>query len=208
MRVEPYYLNRFARHFGFDQGVPDNDLEFFVIQRNSCHNSHLAIAQMRFFYRNFSTVILMTDFIPSMDRMGDRIWWYCRWWNRSSNSYLGFPINKIFWIFSQKVTSSNKLVFVIKKIKEIHAMSFKGAVNLVYCGNITDPESPKSIDASKGINLSNATFFKDGKQVKVKAKRFSSSGSYKKIFMRIRRYKDVSLIVHLQMSIPPLSQTL
>ncbi|KAL3522296.1 hypothetical protein ACH5RR_015130 [Cinchona calisaya] len=45
MWIEPYYLNRFTRQFGFYQGIPDSDLEFSVIQRNYCHISHLAIVQ-------------------------------------------------------------------------------------------------------------------------------------------------------------------
>ncbi|KAL3504866.1 hypothetical protein ACH5RR_034707 [Cinchona calisaya] len=31
MWIEPYYPNRFAQQFGFDQGIPDNDLEFSVL---------------------------------------------------------------------------------------------------------------------------------------------------------------------------------
>ncbi|KAL3506825.1 hypothetical protein ACH5RR_032207 [Cinchona calisaya] len=100
-------------------------------------------------------------FIPSRDRIGDRIWWYCRWWSRSSQPYLGFPINK-------------------------------GAVKLANCGNTTNPNCSNFVDAQKGSNLSNATFFQDGKQVKIKVRRLSSSRSDEKNFKQTHRYKGLS----------------
>ncbi|KAL3506730.1 hypothetical protein ACH5RR_032112 [Cinchona calisaya] len=68
--IEPYYPNRFARQFGFDQGVPDNDLKFSVSQRNNYHIAHLAVAQRRHFRSNTHARF----FIPSRDRIRDRTW--------------------------------------------------------------------------------------------------------------------------------------
>ncbi|KAL3506745.1 hypothetical protein ACH5RR_032127 [Cinchona calisaya] len=97
----------------------------------------------------------------SRDRMGNRTWWYCRWWSSSSQPYLGFR-------------------------------SSKGAVKLADCGNTTDPNSLNFINAQKGNNLSNVTFFQGGKHVKNKARRFSSSGSNEKNFKQTLRYKGLS----------------
>ncbi|KAL3515823.1 hypothetical protein ACH5RR_022725 [Cinchona calisaya] len=47
--IEAYYPNRFARQFSFDHGVPDNDLEFSVLESNNCHISYLSIAKEKTF---------------------------------------------------------------------------------------------------------------------------------------------------------------
>ncbi|KAL3532927.1 hypothetical protein ACH5RR_006448 [Cinchona calisaya] len=93
---------------------------------------------------------------------------------------------------SYYVLSSSEPIYVIRKIKEIPARFFKGATKLADYGNTTDPNSLNSVDAQKGSNLSNAIFFQGGKQVKIKARRFSSSRSDEKIFWRTHRYKGLS----------------
>ncbi|KAL3516866.1 hypothetical protein ACH5RR_023768 [Cinchona calisaya] len=65
-------------------------------------------------------------------------------------------------------------------------------MKLANYGSTIDPNSLYYADAQKGSNLNNATFFQGGKQVKVKAKRFSSNGSYKKNFKRTPYYKGLS----------------
>ncbi|KAL3528968.1 hypothetical protein ACH5RR_008290 [Cinchona calisaya] len=97
-----------------------------------------------------------------------------------------------FLLSIHNVLSSNEPVYVIIEIKEIPAGSFKGAVKLVDCGNTTDPNSTNSVDAQKGSNLSNATFFQGGKKVKIKGRRLLSRGSDEKNFKRTRRYKGLS----------------
>ncbi|KAL3529780.1 hypothetical protein ACH5RR_009102 [Cinchona calisaya] len=155
MWIEPYYPSKFAQQFGFDQGVPDNDLEFSVIQRNNYHISHLAIVQRRLFRSNTHARFFYTFW----DRMGDRTWWYYKWLSKSSQPYLGYPINKIFRILSQKVLSSNKPFYVTTEIKEIPAGSFKGAIKPIDCDNTADLNNPNSTNARKGSDLSNTTFF-------------------------------------------------
>ncbi|KAL3510102.1 hypothetical protein ACH5RR_029503 [Cinchona calisaya] len=76
-----------------------------------------------------------------------------------------------------------------KHFLALYRWSFKGAD----CGNTTEPNSPNSADAQKGSNLSNATFFQGGKEVKIKARRLSSNGSNEKNIQRTRRYKGLSL---------------
>ncbi|KAI5311949.1 hypothetical protein L3X38_041122 [Prunus dulcis] len=70
--LEPYYPNRFARQFGFDQGVPENKLLFSVCERQRCGIEKLARAQ---------AVLLRKDttarfYIPRSTRIGECSWWY------------------------------------------------------------------------------------------------------------------------------------
>lgn len=73
--LEPYYPNRFARQFGFDQGVPTNKLGFPFDQRGKCSIEKVAKAQFLLLRRNTGAKF----HIPSMSRMGTCTWWYCRY---------------------------------------------------------------------------------------------------------------------------------
>ncbi|KAL3522700.1 hypothetical protein ACH5RR_015534 [Cinchona calisaya] len=83
-------------------------------------------------------------------------------------------------------------------------MLFKEAVKVDDCDNTIDPNSPRSTDAQKVINLRNATFFQGGKKVKVKARTFSSSGSDEKNLSKLAIVRAYPLKV----SIKFLSRTL
>ena len=74
--LEPYYPNRFARQFGFDQGIPANKLQFKIEQRSKCGVEDLAKAQFK---------LLRTDtgsrfYIPRSSYEGMCTWTYYRWW--------------------------------------------------------------------------------------------------------------------------------
>ncbi|KAI5317662.1 hypothetical protein L3X38_037369 [Prunus dulcis] len=69
--LEPYCPNRFARQFGFDQGVPENKLLFSVCERQRCGIEMLARAQ---------AVLLRKDttarfYILRSTRIGECSWW-------------------------------------------------------------------------------------------------------------------------------------
>ncbi|KAL3522306.1 hypothetical protein ACH5RR_015140 [Cinchona calisaya] len=66
-----------------------------------------------------------------------------------------------------------------------------GAVKLADYGNTTNPSNPNSVNAKKRSNLSNYVFFQGGKQMKVKAKKFSSNGYEEKNFKRTGHYKGL-----------------
>ncbi|BBH02393.1 hypothetical protein Prudu_012937 [Prunus dulcis] len=64
--LEPYHPNRFARQFGFDQGVPSDKLGFGISKRSHCNVEDLFRAQTSLLRRNTSALF----FIPRSTRMG------------------------------------------------------------------------------------------------------------------------------------------
>ena len=58
--LEPYYPNRFAHQFGYNQGVPQNRLQFGVSKRKQCCIEDLARAQ-RIFYRRETIFIYLVQ---------------------------------------------------------------------------------------------------------------------------------------------------
>ncbi|XP_020411123.1 uncharacterized protein LOC109946775 [Prunus persica] len=90
--LEPYYPNRFAHQFGFDQGVPENKLLFSVCERQRCEIEKLARAQAVLLRKDTTTRF----YIPRFTHIGECSWSYCRWWMTACAPYMGFSVSKIF----------------------------------------------------------------------------------------------------------------
>jgi len=82
--LEPYYPNRFARQFGFDQSVPANNLSFTISLRCQRNMTDLARAVATLYKRDTGAKF----FIPNVYFEGLCIWSYCNWWVRSNTPYL------------------------------------------------------------------------------------------------------------------------
>ncbi|KAI5326739.1 hypothetical protein L3X38_035813 [Prunus dulcis] len=122
--LEPYYPNRFARQFGFDQGVPENKLSFSVCERQRCGIEKLARAQ---------AILLRKDttarfYIPRSTRIGECSWWYCRWWMTTCAPYMGFSVSKIFSVVDRHVPRRDH-VFVTNNLKSISTGMSKSGLN-------------------------------------------------------------------------------
>ncbi|KAI5350688.1 hypothetical protein L3X38_003579 [Prunus dulcis] len=122
--LEPYYPNRFARQFGFDQGVPGNKLLFSVCERQRCGIEKLARAQV---------VLLPKEnkarfYIPRSTRIGECSWWYCRWWMTACAPYMGFSVSKIFSVVDRHVPRRDH-VFVTNNLKSISTGMSKSDFN-------------------------------------------------------------------------------
>ena len=112
--LEPYYPNRFARQFGFDQGVPANKLLFSVCERQRCGIEKLAIAQAVLLRKDTTTRF----YIPRSTRIGECSWWYCRWWMTACAPYMGFSVSKIYSVVDKR-TPRRDNVFVTDNLKNI-----------------------------------------------------------------------------------------
>ncbi|XP_060970444.1 uncharacterized protein LOC133037370 [Cannabis sativa] len=89
--IEPYFPNRFARQFGFDQGVPSNELRSSFSWRTQCGILGVAEAWALLLRRNTG----IHFHIPSITRMGQCTWWYGRWWVRTCIPYLGRSVRNL-----------------------------------------------------------------------------------------------------------------
>lgn len=113
--LEPYYPNRFARQFGFDQGVPSNKLNFGLVKRERCCIEDLANAQH---------VLLQTDtgtrfYIPRSTYNGACTWTYCRWWMRACAPYLGRSVSNVYLTLTKRPLERRDDIFVIRSIREV-----------------------------------------------------------------------------------------
>jgi len=107
--LEPYYPNRFARQFGFDQGVPSNKLSFNVRDRHKCGIEDLARAQITLLRRDTTTGF----YIPRSTYIGACTWWYCKWWMRSTAPYMGLSVARIFLPSGRRLERRDN-VFVVR----------------------------------------------------------------------------------------------
>ncbi|KAH7861992.1 hypothetical protein Vadar_033477 [Vaccinium darrowii] len=123
--VEPYHPNRFARQFGFDQGVPANTFDFNVTQRGLHGIHHFATVQASFFRHNTHARFC----IPSLYREASCTWWYCSWWVRSSAPYLGPSIYQVQETLTKERIKDRKPIFIIEAIRDV-PVNARGAVRV------------------------------------------------------------------------------
>ncbi|KAH7862077.1 hypothetical protein Vadar_034487 [Vaccinium darrowii] len=123
--VEPYHPIRFARQFGFDQGVPANAFDFNVTQRGLHGIHHFATVQASFFRHNTHARFC----IPSLYREASCTWWYCSWWVRSSAPYLGPSIYQVQETLTKERIKDRKPIFIIEAIRDV-PVNARGAVRV------------------------------------------------------------------------------
>ncbi|KAM6546467.1 hypothetical protein CsatB_027203 [Cannabis sativa] len=115
--LEPYYPNRFARQFGFDQGVPSDKFCLSIPRRRQCGISEIAKAWVLILRRNTG----IHFHIPRTLRMGQCTWWYCRWWVRSCIPYLGRSVKAIHSTLSKQPFKEEESNYVIKDIRLLYS---------------------------------------------------------------------------------------
>ncbi|KAI5318301.1 hypothetical protein L3X38_038009 [Prunus dulcis] len=178
--LEPYHPNRFARQFGFDQGVPSDKLGFGISKRSHCNVEDLFRAQTSLLRRNTSTLF----FIPHSTRMGQCTYWYCRWWMGYTASYLGLSVSTVHVNLSKRLLKE-KPIYVISNLKEVST----GLQKEVLISEVEKRNSSISVKRQKETS-------RPGKRRKERAGRknedtFSSSRSSQDVnFKRIRYPKS------------------
>lgn len=113
--LEPYYPNRFARQFGFDQGVPSNNLLFSIEKRRQCCIEDLARAQRIFLRADTGSRF----YIPRSTYNGTCTWRYCRWWMRACAPYLGRSVSNVYMTLKKRPLEKKSHVFLIKSLRAI-----------------------------------------------------------------------------------------
>ncbi|KAI5314606.1 hypothetical protein L3X38_043782 [Prunus dulcis] len=178
--LEPYHPNRFARQFGFDQGVPSDKLGFGISKRSHCNVEDLFRAQTSLLRRNTSALF----FIPRSTRMGQCTYWYCRWWMGYTASYLGLSVSTVYVNLSKRPLKE-KPIYVISNLKEVST----GLQKEVLISEVEARNSSINVKRQKETS-------RPGKRQKERACRknedtFSSSGSSQDVnFKRIRYPKS------------------
>lgn len=114
-----------ARQFGFDQGVPANDLLLDVNQRGLCNLEQLAIAWISLLRQETHAAFC----IPRMSRRGTCSWWYCSYSVRSSAPYLGPSIRKVYEALTKKPMKNTNPIYIIENIRDV-STSVRGAVRV------------------------------------------------------------------------------
>ena len=89
--LEPYYPNRFARQFGFDQGVPSNRLSFIRALRQQRSMMDLVQAHADLQRRDTGAEF----YVPPSYYEGVCSWDYCSWWTKISTPYLSQSVEKV-----------------------------------------------------------------------------------------------------------------
>ncbi|PON42744.1 Aminotransferase-like mobile domain containing protein [Trema orientale] len=115
--VEPYYPNRFARQFGFDQGVPLSKLHLNFSRRARCGIDYVAESWALLLKRNTG----IRFHIPRNTRMGQCTWWYSRWWVKSCTPYLGRSVKSIHLELTKQPYKEEEPKYVIKDIRHIYS---------------------------------------------------------------------------------------
>ncbi|KAJ8443399.1 hypothetical protein Cgig2_018832 [Carnegiea gigantea] len=100
--LEPYYPNRFARQFGFDQEVPSNRLSFIRALRQQRSVMDLAQAYADLQRRDTEAKF----YIPPSYYKGVCSWDYCRWWTKISTPYLSQSVERV----HHTTTNKNELL--------------------------------------------------------------------------------------------------
>ncbi|KAL6286893.1 hypothetical protein ACE6H2_011283 [Prunus campanulata] len=178
--LEPYYPNRFARQFGFDQSVPSDKLSFGIAKRSHCNVEDLFRAQTSLLRRNTSVLL----YIPRSTRMGQCTYWYCRWWMGYTASYLGLSVSTVYVNLSKRPLKE-KPIYVISNLKEVST----GLQKEVLISEVEARDSPINVKRQSEIS-------RPGKRRKERAGRknedtLSSSESSQDInFKRIRYPKS------------------
>ena len=112
--IEPYFPNRFARQFGYDQGVPANKLTFGVSSRRNCSFGDMFEAQAMLSRRNTGSLF----YVPRSTYQGTCTYWYCKWWRTSSATYLGTSLAALYTTFNKRPLDK-KTIFTVSVLKEI-----------------------------------------------------------------------------------------
>ncbi|CAN6552507.1 unnamed protein product [Malus baccata var. baccata] len=112
--LEPYFPNRFARQFGFDQGVPTNNLAFGVSSRQNCSVEAMFEAQAVLLKRNTGSLF----YVPCSTHQGICTYWYCKWWRTACATYLGISLADIYAIFNRRPLNK-KTVFSVSVLRDI-----------------------------------------------------------------------------------------
>jgi len=89
--LQPYYPNRFARQFGFDQAIPTNKLLLSPAARSKRTMADLAASYAYFSQKSSGDYFR----IPSLSRVGRCTSGYCAWWIAATHSYLRLSLEKL-----------------------------------------------------------------------------------------------------------------
>ncbi|CAN6711811.1 unnamed protein product [Malus baccata var. baccata] len=165
--LEPYFPNRFARQFGFDQGVPTNKLAFGVSSRQNCSVEAMFEAQAVLLKRNTGSLF----YVPCSTHQGICTYWYCKWWGTSCATYLGISLADIYAIFNKRPLNK-KTAFSVSVLRDI-TLGLRKEILLSNVG-IEKSTSLHTVGQSSGFSKNrNATADKKCKAIP----EFSSSGS-------------------------------
>jgi hypothetical protein len=167
--LEPYYPNRFARQFGFDQGVPSNKLRFGIERRRKCCIEDLAKAQRLLLRTGTGTHF----YIPRSTYNGACTWAYCRWWMRACAPYLGRSVSFVYLALKKRPLERKSNVFVIKSLREVSSglrretlLSDVGEVDSATCPRDFPPVEQRNNNTRMGkhtnfsLNRDEGTHFK------------------------------------------------
>ncbi|TQE11392.1 hypothetical protein C1H46_002955 [Malus baccata] len=165
--LEPYFPNRFARQFGFDQGVRTNKLAFGVSSRQNCSVEAMFEAQAVLLKRNTRSLF----YVPCSTHQKICTYWYCKWWRTSCATYLGISLANIYAIFNKRPLNK-KTAFSVSVLRDITP----GLRKEILLSNVGIEKSPSlhPVGQSSGFSKNrNATADKKCKAIP----EFSSSGS-------------------------------
>jgi len=170
--LEPYYLNRFARQFGFDQSVPANNLSFAASFRQQ--RSIMELAQtVATLYRCDTGAKF---FSPNVYFEGLCTWSYYNWWVRSSTPYLSQSMQKIHQITVTDKAILREQVFIIDHLHP-NPKSVSGPVRISEMVGNKSPRAKSTKVSPKGKSYGGS--FK-GQSISVSVKGKSAGASSKK----------------------------
>ncbi|XP_062118261.1 uncharacterized protein LOC133831870 [Humulus lupulus] len=158
--VEPYFPNRFSRQFGFDQGVPSNELRYSFSRRMQCGIAGVAEAWTLILRRNTG----IRFHIPNMTRMGQCTWWYCRWWARTCMPLLGRSVKNLHLELSKQPYEEEDPKYIIKDIREIY--STLDEVFIKCTPNDTEFSNANYVDVGSDSDDTSEVHFKRKKHTK------------------------------------------
>ncbi|MQL78722.1 hypothetical protein Taro_011170, partial [Colocasia esculenta] len=83
--LEPYYLSRFARNFGYDQAVPPNADFALAVRSYKDLDRHLVASSWWCYFTKHDPSL--ECFIPEQQREGHVDIFYSRWWSRHNQAF-------------------------------------------------------------------------------------------------------------------------
>jgi len=133
MILEPYYPNRFARQFGFDQEVPSNCLSFMKALRQQ--RSIMDLAKVYVHLQRTDTGAKF--YVPPSYYEGVCSWDYCRWWTRISTPYLSQYVKTCTKLQPIRRSFKGKLSIIIDHLRPLcefvpRALEISGATSNNY----------------------------------------------------------------------------
>ncbi|XP_050150142.1 uncharacterized protein LOC126625111 isoform X1 [Malus sylvestris] len=182
--LEPYFPNRFARQFGFDQGVPTNNLAFGVSSRQNCSVEAMFEAQTVLLKRNTGSLF----YVPCSTHQGICTYWYCKWWRTSCVTYLGISLADIYAIFNKRPLNK-KTVFSVSVLRDITPGLRKEI--LLFDAGIEKSPSLHPVGQSSGFSKNrNATADEKCKAILDFSSSGSSLGSNHDVNFKRARYEN------------------